>query len=278
MNTTPIAILTDFGTTDIYVGVMKGVMLNISPATPLVDITHAVRPQDVRQGAFLLMNSYRYFPTGTIFLCVVDPGVGSARQPIAVEAGGYRFVAPDNGLLSWALMELGDVRAVALTNLTYRLPNISSSFHGRDIFAPAAAYLAKNTPLEAFGVTMEALVTLPAPALHVNGRQIEGEVLDVDHFGNIVTSIGYLIWKSPEALILQPRFGNIGATLRPNEVTVVVGGVRLPAIQRTYSETVRGDLLAMVGSSGFLEIAVNQGSAAARLNVSPGDVVFVEMG
>lgn len=276
MTTTPIAILTDFGTTDIYVGVMKGVILNIAPNAPIVDITHAVRPQDVQQGAFLLMNSYHYFPAGTVFLGVVDPGVGSARQPIAVEAGGYRFVAPDNGLLSWALR--GEARVVALENPAYRLSGVSSSFHGRDIFAPAAAYLAKGTPLEQLGSALDTLVTLPVPTLRVDGRQIEGEVLDIDHFGNIVTSIGHLSWESPEALVLQPRFGNIGATIQPQAVTVALGDVRLPVIRRTYSETVKGDLLAMVGSSGFLEIAVNQGNAAAQLNVSLGDAVRVEIG
>ncbi len=275
---TTIAILTDFGTTDIYVGVMKGVMLNIAPGASIVDITHAVRPQDVRQGAFLLMNSYRYFPSGTIFLCVVDPGVGSARQPIAVQSGDYTFVAPDNGLLSWALLELGEAKPVALTNPAYRLPQISSSFHGRDIFAPAAAHLANGTPLEAFGAALDAIVTLPAPTLRVDARQIEGEVLDIDHFGNIVTSIGHLIWKSPEALALQPRFGDIGVALHPHDVIITLGGARLPCIRRTYSETARGDLLAMVGSSGFLEIAVNQGNAAAQLGVSPGDAVRLEMG
>src|SRR5688500_2938100 len=142
-----IALLTDFGTEDIYVGVMKGVMKSIAPDAEFIDITHAITPQSIQEGALALKNSYHYFPQGTIFLVIVDPGVGSTRRPIVVTAGGYTFVAPDNGVLSYMLVELitiSDVQAFNLAHPSYRLQNISNTFHGRDVFAPAAAHLASG--------------------------------------------------------------------------------------------------------------------------------------
>ena len=275
-----IGLLTDFGTVDPYVGVMKGVIFSIAPYVQIIDITHATQPQNVRQAAFTLMNSYRYFPAGTIFVAVVDPGVGSERRPVGAIAGDYAFVAPDNGVLSYALAELGDYNAVALTNPEYQLAVTSHTFHGRDIFAPAAAHLAAGVSLEAFGDTLGDLIMLPSPMLRVEGKQISGEVVHIDHFGNIITSIGQLRWIMPERLTLAPRFGEIGTTLPipAVETSVHVSGQTIIGIQRTYSEVVRGELLAMVGSNGYLEIAVNQGNAAAWLDVSIGDEVTVRVG
>jgi hypothetical protein len=275
-----IGLLTDFGTVDAYVGVMKGVILGIAPNVQIIDITHATQPQNVREGAFTLTNTYRYFPAGTIFVVVVDPGVGSERRPVGAIAGDYGFVAPDNGVLSYALVELGDYRAVALTNPEYQLVGLSSTFHGRDIFAPAAAHLAGGVPLEAFGNPVDNLLLLPSPMLRIEGKQIEGEVVHVDHFGNIVTSIGQLRWVMPERLTLAPRFGETGVTvpIPAAETSVLMSGHTITGIHHTYSEVDRGQLLAMVGSNGYLEIAVNQGNAATWLDVSIGDEVTARIG
>ncbi|HLU11538.1 MAG TPA: SAM-dependent chlorinase/fluorinase [Oceanobacillus sp.] len=275
-----IGLLTDFGTVDSYVGVMKGVIYRIAPDVRIVDITHATQPQNVRQAAFTLMNSYRYFPTGTIFVVVVDPGVGSERRPVGAMAGGYAFVAPDNGVLSYTLAELGEYHAVALTNSEYQLADTSHTFHGRDIFAPAAAHLVAGVPLDAFGETLDDLMMLPSPMLRVEGKQITGEVVHIDHFGNIVTSIGQMHWVAPERLTLAPRFGENVATvpIPASETVVYIAGHTILGIQRTYSEVGRGELLAMIGSNGYLEIAVNQGNAGAWLDVSIGDEVTVRVG
>jgi S-adenosylmethionine hydrolase len=275
-----IGLLTDFGTVDPYVGVMKGVIYGIAPYVQIIDITHATQPQNVRQAAFTLMNSYRYFPAGTIFVAVVDPGVGSERRPVGVIAGDYAFVAPDNGVLSYALSELADYHAVALTNAEYQLAAASHTFHGRDIFAPVAAHLAAGVPLEAFGEILGNLMMLPSPMLRVEGKQISGEVVHIDHFGNVITSIGQMRWVMPERLTLAPRFGDSDTTvpIPAAETAIHLAGQSITGIQRTYSEVVRGELLAMVGSNGYLEIAVNQGNAAAWLDVAIGDEVTVRVG
>jgi len=274
-----IALITDFGSTDIYVGVMKGVILSIYPNARLIDISHDIQPQNVREGAFALLNSYRYFPEGTLFLTVVDPGVGSSRKPVAVQAGRYTFVAPDNGVLSYVLYEIRDAFAVELNNPTYQMAAVSSTFHGRDIFAPAAAHLAKGVALRAMGTPLLNPVTLPEPALTVNAKKITGEVIHVDHFGNIMTSIGYLRWVAPERLTLNKRFGEYASLPVPTSgTTIQIGSTTLTGIQSTFAEVPRGELLALVESNGYLEIAVNQGNAAARLEVSIGDPVEMQIG
>lgn len=274
-----IALLTDFGTTDIYVGVMKGVILSIDPQAQILDITHNIQPQNVRQAAFALLNCYRYFPEGTVFLTVIDPGVGTDRKPVAVQAGKYTFVAPDNGVLSYVFYEIRDAFAVELNNPTYQLANVSSTFHGRDVFAPAAAHLAKGVTLRAMGTPLLYPVTLPEPTLNVSPKKITGEVMHVDHFGNISTSIGYLRWVAPERLTLNKRFGDFATVPVPATTSeVVIGNTTITGIRNTFGEAERGDLLALVESNGFLEVAVNQGSAAARLEVSIGDRVEIQIG
>lgn len=201
-----ITLLTDFGATDTYVGVMKGVMLGIAPNAQLIDLTYAVEPQNVKQAAFLLLNNYRYFPAGTVFMVVVDPGVGSRRKAIAVRAGDYAFIAPDNGVLSYVLRELGGYAAFELSDPAYQLTGMSATFHGRDIFSPGAAHAAAGVPLSHFGSALDQLVELPKPVLTVDAMHIQGEVLHIDHFGTAVTSIGGLRWASPEQLVLDPVF------------------------------------------------------------------------
>lgn len=268
-----IALLTDFGLTDAYVGVMKGVMLGLHPRAALVDITHGIQPQNVRQAALTLLTAYRYFPAGTVFLVVVDPGVGSTRRPVAVQAGDYGFVAPDNGVLSYTLAQLDAVRVVELETPT----GVSSTFHGRDIFAPAAARLARGDALGALGSPVGDLVQLPAPRLSVAPGTIRGEVVHIDHFGNVVTSIGRLERSARQTLTLRPAFGGDVTPLTVDAMSAQVsaGGVQVRGIHATYSEVEPGTLLALVGSSGLLELGVNQGSAAARLGVRIGDTVDV---
>lgn len=274
-----IALLTDFGAVDTYVGVMKGVMLGIRSQIRFIDITHAIQPQNVRQAAFALMNAYRYFPRGTVFLVVVDPGVGSSRRPLIVSAGGYLFVGPDNGVFSYVLQEWDSAALVEPTEERFLLPQISSTFHGRDVFAPLAAHLAADTPLQAMGLVITDPVLLPAPELDLIDDVLRGEVVHIDRFGNVVTSIGELQWSGDQYLMLNPRFGDQRESLLMDAAHVVAraGDATLAGIRRTYAEAGRGDLLVTVGSDGFLEVAMNQGDAAARLGLTIGDPVELRL-
>jgi S-adenosylmethionine hydrolase len=251
-----IALLTDFGLRDHYVGTMKGVMLGICPEASLVDISHDVAPQDVLGAALELAAAYAYFPSSTIFLVVVDPGVGSTRRAVAIEAGGYRFVAPDNGVLSIVLERSPISGAVELTASQYSRPTISKTFEGRDRFAPAAAWLASGVPLRALGRTASPLVRLEVPSPRATEAGIDGDVLRVDRFGNLITNI--------DQATLQKLSG---------AVSVRIGSEVIPRIVATYAEAKAGEVCALVGSSDYLEIAVNGGSAAATLGQGRGAIV-----
>jgi hypothetical protein len=250
-----IALLTDFGTRDHYAGTMKGVALGICPDAAFVDITHDIAPHDVLGGALELAASYRYFPAGTIFLAVVDPGVGSPRLPLAAEAGGYRFVAPDNGVLTLVFKETAPTRVVELTERRYARPTVSRTFEGRDRFAPAAAWLATGIDLSGFGRPLTAWQLLSVPDPAVNGAQLLGEVLRVDRFGNLVTNVDRPTFE---------RFAGGGG------VEIVAGTHAVDAVVATYAEAPAGALCALFGSSDHLELAVNGGSAAERLALGRG--------
>src|SRR6266550_5045972 len=183
------ALLTDFGLCDNYVGVLKGVIINITPQAYLIDITHNIPPQDIAAGAWVLGTSYRYFPPGTIYVCVVDPGVGSVRRPIAVCAGDWFFVGPDNGLLSYVLATQTIYEAVLLSNPAYHLPQVSKTFQGRDIFAPVAAHLARGITLRDFGAPLDpsSLRLLDLKYASRQEGRIEGHIVYIDHFGNLIT-------------------------------------------------------------------------------------------
>jgi S-adenosyl-L-methionine hydrolase (adenosine-forming) len=275
-----IALLTDFGSTDTYVGVMKAVMTRIYPAARFIDLTHEIPPQQVQQAAFTLLKTYRYFPPGTIFLVVVDPGVGSARRAIAAQAGDYYFVAPDNGVLSYLLDEIDNPMVVELSNVAYQLTPVSNTFHGRDIFAPAAAHLAAGVPISAFGAPMEHITQQLTLPLKIEDKQISGQIISADHFGNLITSIGEFHW-SADYLELTPRFGKpLEQPIRfpADKATIIVDQHTLTGVQRIYGETKPGDLMALVGSGGYLEIAINQGSAAKHLNLASGATVVLHIG
>lgn len=254
-----ITLLTDFGLRDPYVGVMKGVILNITPEAAIVDLTHSIPAQDIRQAAFLLSTAIGYFPAGTVHAIVVDPGVGSERRPIAVKSNHAYYVAPDNGVLSLALARQPAEDIVHLTNSTYWLPRVSTTFHGRDIFAPVAAHIARGIPLNDLGTPIHEIVRLPAsPPARCPDGSISGEVQHIDRFGNCIT--------------------NIPAELLPEDIqpTVEVAGQSIQDISSTYTAVAPGQALNLIGSSGFLEIAVRNGSAAEQLDIDISDSVLVQ--
>ena len=255
-----IALLTDFGTRDHYAGTMKGVALGICPDATIVDITHEIPPQDVMTGALELGASYKYFPAGTIFLAVVDPGVGSARRGIAADAGGYRFVAPDNGVLTVALKESAPKRVVELTERRYMRPTVSCTFEGRDRFAPVAAWLAKDIELTELGPTLTSwrVLSIPEPSTTVD--EIVAEVLLVDRFGNLITNVDRRTFE---------QFAGDGP------LAVTAGDHVVGTIVSTYSDAHRGSVCALFGSSDHLEVAVNGGSAAQALQLGRGARIVI---
>ncbi|MFN8524492.1 MAG: SAM-dependent chlorinase/fluorinase [Chloroflexota bacterium] len=250
----PVAFLSDFGLRDSYVGVVKGVIAGICPEAAVIDVTHGIAPGDVRAGAFELMRSARYFPKGTVFLAVVDPGVGTEREGVAVAAGGYRFVGPDNGLLSWSVREVAGgeaIRAIRLRHPAYWLDGVSTTFHGRDVFGPVAARLACGLEIGRLGGEMTSIMELPFPSVQRDAGELRGEILYVDGYGNLITNVRH------DEVPLSP--------------VVMVGGATIQGLSRTYQD---GEgLVALIGSHGFLEIAVPNGSAAAVLGVGVGETV-----
>jgi S-adenosyl-L-methionine hydrolase (adenosine-forming) len=258
-----IALLSDFGTRDHYAGTMKGVILNICPDATLVDITHEVPPHDVLDGSLQLAGAARYFPAGTIFLAVVDPGVGSARRGIAAEAGDYRFVAPDNGVLTSVLREWAPKKIVELTDRRYARPTVSRTFEGRDRFAPAAAWLAKGVELTAFGRPAGTVMRLDIPQPLLSADELGGEVLRIDRFGNLITNID------------RHAFDKFAAG-RP--LAIRIGERPVARVVSTYADAGPGELVALFGSSDHLELATNGGSAAETLAAARGARVHVARG
>lgn len=254
-----IALLTDFGLSDHYVAAMKGVILGICPDVTLLDITHDIPPQDILSGALELEAVAPYLPDHTIVVGVVDPGVGSTRRAVAIESrAGLRCVGPDNGLFAPVVEAGGIEKAVEISNPAFMRATVSKTFEGRDRFAPAAAWLASGVDLSALGRQIDGLHALgiPAPVQSLEG--IDGEVLRVDRFGNLMTNIGE---ESLEAWT--------------EGVEVFVGDVRIGHLTSTYGDSAPGACCALVGSAGRLEIAVNSGHAANRLGVGRGVHVHV---
>jgi S-adenosylmethionine hydrolase len=252
-----VAVLTDFGTRDHYVGTMKAVVLSVCPEARLVDITHDIPPQDIFTGALELAAAAPYFPAGTVFLAVVDPGVGTTRRAIAAEAGGYRFVGPDNGVLSLAFRRAGAGRVVELQEKKFARPVISATFEGRDRFAPAAGWMARGIDLQSMGRTVHDPVLLDLPVAKLTLDQIDGEILLVDRFGNLTSNID-----------AESVYG-LG-----ERVDVASAG-HVARLVSTYGDVRQGELCALIGSSGYLEIAVNGGNAAAHLSAGRGTPVVV---
>lgn len=248
-----ITLLTDFGLKDNFVGVMKGVILSINPKVHIVDITHSITSHNVREGAFMLYRSYRYFPKGTIFLVVVDPGVGSERKPIALETKRYCFVGPDNGVLSMAAKEDGVEKIVTLENKRYFLKYISSTFHGRDIFSPVAAYIAKGVNISSLGARLKTIkeITLPSPI--IEKERLKVELIYHDKFGNLVTNL-----KKDTLLGFLKGKGFI-ATLK---------GRKIYKIYDCYAEAKNNEPFFIEGSSSFLEISLKNKNAAGYFSLN----------
>lgn len=249
-----IALLSDFGTRDHYVGTMKAVIVGICPDATLVDITHEIPPHDVVDGALQLAAAYKYFPAGTIFVAVVDPGVGSARRGLAVDTGDFRFVCPDNGLLTVVLREAPAKKVVELTERRYARPTVSRTFEGRDRFAPAAAWLAKGIQLAALGRGVTDCYRLDIPAPRVEDGRIHGAVLRIDRFGNLVTNVDRKTFE---------KFGREG-------VQIAAGGATVGRLVATYADIQPGEVCALFGSTDHLELAANSGSAADILGLARG--------
>jgi S-adenosylmethionine hydrolase len=255
-----ITLLTDFGTRDAYVAAMKGVILGINPDVVLVDITHEVPPQDIAAGAFVLAEAAPYFPAGAIHLAVVDPGVGSARRGLAAYARGQFFVGRDNGLFHFIFRDAADLAIVSLENPTYFRPEISATFHGRDVFAPVAAHLSLGVALRDLGPAVTDPVSLPLPAPTFGPATVQGQIIYVDRFGNLVSNI---------------PFDKLTAWLSGREFHLHIGPHILTRLSRTYADVAQSDLLALEGSHGHLEIACNQANAAERLSLGVGAVVTI---
>jgi S-adenosylmethionine hydrolase len=258
-----IALLSDFGTRDHYAGTMKGVMLTICPDATLVDISHDLPAHDVLDGALQLAAAARYFPAGTIFLAVVDPGVGSSRRGIAAEAGDYRFVAPDNGVLTAVLREWAPKKIVELTERRYARPTVSRTFEGRDRFAPAAGWLAKGIQLTALGRPAPDYHRLDIPVPQTDDTAISGVVLRIDRFGNLVTNIDRRTFEGSS---------------RSGGVQVSAGGHAVGRLVATYADIQPGEICALFGSTDHLELAANSESAAERLQLERGAQVEVRRG
>lgn len=256
-----IALLTDFGLADHYVGAMKGAILSVCPEATLVDVVHEIPAHDVDAGALALDASYRHFPGGTVFVAVVDPGVGTDRRPLAVGAGRWLFVGPDNGLFTHVLDAHPRARVHLLANPTlYRSP-ASPVFHGRDLFGPAAGHLARGLPLEEVGPPIDDPARLSLPAKARTAAGIVGTVLHVDRFGNLVTNV------------TEADLADLGGR-GPGRLEVELGGATLP-LARTYADVPEGRACALVGSSGRLEIAVHRGRADALPGAGRGRPVLV---
>lgn len=255
-----ITLLSDFGLQDSYVGILKGAIAQINPAIQVIDLTHDISPQDIAAARFNLMNAYPYFPAGTVHVAIVDPGVGSARRAIAVELSDGFLVAPDNGVLSGVLQQFGDrvQAAVELTNPTYwRVANPSLTFHGRDIFAPVAAHLASGAKFLELGDSIEiaSLTMLPIAQFTEVGQSLTGCIQHIDRFGNLITNIP-------------------GAAIQGDNWSIAIDQQVLPG-QKTYADRAVGELVALVGSHQWIEIAVNCGSAQDQLKQAIGNCIEV---
>lgn len=258
-----ITLTTDFGLNDHFVGTIKGVILNIVPQAEIVDICHTVQAFDILDGALALAHSYPYYPPGTVHLVIVDPGVGSARRPIVASSEEHNFVAPDNGVLSlmYAREERLSVRHI--TSEHYFLQPLSNTFHGRDIFAPVAAYLAKGVNYEKFGDEITDYVRFNAPKPKaVDAKTFRGVVLRVDRFGNLITNF------TPEDVpaLFQPE---------PTGFKIVIGKREISNMRQNYAEGTPGEAFGILGSMGYLEIAANRGAAAQLVGAGKGAEVQI---
>lgn len=259
-----ITITTDFGSRDWYVGVMKGVIAWTASSTKTIDLTHEIPQGAIRNAAFQLWNSFSYFPEGTVHLAVVDPGVGSSRRVIAIKSRRYYWVGPDNGILSWAADQDGEVDAYEITNPKWTLPRKSATFHGRDIFAPVAAGLSAGWAIDEIGPRIDDYIRLDWPTAKIEENEIAGEILYLDIFGNAISNVSEKKWKA--FLGSTPEH-----SINPN-VSLSFEGKTIQGIQTgdCYSSVNEGSNIALIGSGGFLEFSTRNGSFAAKCDLREG--------
>lgn len=250
-----VTLLTDFGESDWYVSAVKGVILTRFPSCKLIDVTHRIWPGDIYNGAYVLKQTYAYFPAGSVHMAVVDPGVGGARRPLLVETSGQWFVGPDNGLFGPVLQEEGGGVVRHLQNEEFFLHPVSSTFHGRDVFAPVAAYVASGEEVANLGPVIEDWIRLEIPRPQYEKDEVVGQITYVDRFGNGITNI---------------RWDDIVKHLGGTACDVLVGTLALRGIRGTYVDAPKGQPLAVIGSSGFLEISIHGGNAQTELGLESG--------
>jgi S-adenosylmethionine hydrolase len=255
-----ITLLTDFGTKDPYVASMKGVILGINPGALLIDVSHRVNPHDIREGAFILANAYSHFPKGTVHLAVVDPGVGGARRPILLVTQHYFFVGPDNGLFTLIAQKESVRQVLALDRPKYHLSKVSTTFHGRDLFAPVAAHLSTGVKPSALGHRIDSLFCMGFEGPFVKKGRLFGQILHVDTFGNLVSNIDEGEWI---------RF------IQGRRFVISAGKRTLRGLKKGYWEGKKGEPIALFGSGGFLEISVREGSAQKALKMNRGDPIEI---
>jgi len=259
-----ITLLTDFGLSDAYVGMMKGVIAQINSKATVIDLCHQVNPQEIKEAAFLLASSYSFFPPGTIHVAVVDPTVGGQRKPICLQAGAFYFIGPDNGVLSIASSRAGIKEMRVLESETFFLKTVSRTFHGRDIFAPAAAHLSAGADFNSVGPKVRSIKRISLPTPQVRSGFIKGSILYRDRFGNLISNI------APETIAKafpDPKY---------NRLLISIGGRSIRGLSRAYYEVPTGSTIALFSSYGFLEIAVRDGNAADMLQVGKGASIVVE--
>ena len=261
-----ITLTTDFGSSDHFVGAMKGVILDIVPEAQIIDICHSVQPFDVLDGALTISQAYSYFPTRTVHVVVIDPGVGTARRPILASSDKYHFVAPDNGVLSMVYAREERMHVRHITSQHYFLQPVSNTFHARDIFSPVAAFLAKEVDSLKFGDEVEDYVRFSAPKPKaIDENRLRGVVLKVDRFGNLITNV------TPQD---APKlFGGAAQAFK-----IVVGSREITEIHNAYAEGAPGEVIGILGSMGFLEIAANRGAAAQLTGAGKGSDVTIILG
>lgn len=261
-----IALLTDFGLKNNFVGVIKGVIKSISPNTEIIDITHSILPQNIKQAAFVLMNSYKYFPDGTIFLSIVDPEVGSGRLGIGTYVNDRYFIAPNNGIISYVIKNIKFKQFYSFDKSEFHLNNVSSTFHGRDIFAPVAAHIANGKKLEEIGskIGTNQVILIPFPRCFLDIQGVwHGEIVEIDIYGNAVTSLS---------------LGNLKININDQNENLrwkfESGNFRIKGLSKTFSDVKVGMPLVYAGSSGFIEIGIREGNAAEKFGLEIGQSVY----
>jgi len=259
-----ITILTDFGERDPYVGAMKGVILSICSNARIIDLSHDIEKHNIREGAYYLLSSAKFYPKDTVHLVVIDPGVGSKRKSLIIRTNNYFFVGPDNGVLSLAALEDKVQKIIEIENPSYFLTSVSNTFHGRDVYAPIAAHLAKNEHLIEFGPVIDMWIQFKIPEIIEEKNKIHGEIIHIDRFGNIITNI-------PKQTIEKKGFS------QKKQMHIELKGQKLKiSLCKSYNEVKIGEFLGIIGSTNFLEIAMNQQSAAATLNVQDKEKITIE--